>query len=202
MDNINKQLFGNDNYAYLGPIIPALVFNYGTQFKEFSYGIGVGIGGDENETDEHASKMIFTRFNFHLGYHSNEDKRVSFYSQIALGASFFELTGTSFNNAITFDSLLSQAKTSGTVTRSINLVSNYNGYIEPEIGIVFHTKRNPFKRALGSIGINIGYMYYGSVDWRTTGGQKISNFPLTITGIPDCSITFRFQGAYRQVRNG
>jgi len=200
MNGINTQLFGNDNGAYLESLEPALVLNYGIQFKRFSYGFGFGYGGDDEETDQHSSKMTFTRFNFHFGYHSNEDKRVYFSSRIAIGFTDFKLTGTTFTNPITFDSLLNQSKTSGVVSRSINLISNYNAYIEPQIGLVFHPKHQ-FKRFSESIEINVGYMYYGSIDWRTTGGQKISNVPLAFTGIPDCSLTFRIQRAFKRAQD-
>jgi len=196
---LNKKLFGDDTYVYYGDDWSGVI-NFSSGYKNFFYVFQVAAGINENETDNNFSRYTSLDGSFYAGYDFKSEKVVSFTSRIGLGFTNFSLYSYPKSNSISFDSLLNQSNSkTGTVDRSVSLVSDYNFYIKPEIGIDIRPHHRYFKRICYEV--LAGYQFYPlPMVWNTNGGQIINNVPISISGIPTLTVLVKFNRRVKRLR--
>jgi hypothetical protein len=194
LSNFNSKLFGSDKGAYLANVQTAGTVSYSFRIGSVFYGLGYTRGGDEEVTDKNYARMEFSNSDFHMGYNINESKPWSFTSSIAFGWTSFTINSYAKINPISFDSLLRQSATTGEITRSIDLVSDYNFYLEPKIGIIYKVPAEKPGYPAISFGLIGGYrLYSNGVSWHTAGGQPLNNMPMNFSGIPSLEFVVRYE---------
>jgi len=127
---------------------------------------------------------------YYLGYKFIPDKRVSISGRLGIGITDFTLSNIPRNVALSYDSLLYKTSKS----ESVNLFSNNNLFIKPEIGINYRFKKTLFPNISETLCISVGYQVYLSQPvWYADNASRLMVAPFNSSGTPILAATVKLQ---------